>query len=67
MFHEPSDEFLVTVRVDNAVSMAVFIISWHVEILVSQKRLINWQMDAPESVEGFKVLIQRPAWLQQFW
>jgi hypothetical protein len=50
MFHEPSDKFLVTVRIDNAVSMAVFIINWHVEILVSQKHLINWQMDAPESV-----------------
>ena len=50
MFHEPSDKFLVTVRIDNAVSMTVFIINWHVGILVSQKRLINWQMDAPESV-----------------
>ena len=30
MFHEASDKFLVTVRIDYAVSMAVFIINWHV-------------------------------------
>ena len=35
MFHEPSDKFLVTVRIDNSVSMAVFIINWHVGILMS--------------------------------
>ncbi len=35
MFHEPSNKFLVTVRIDNAVSMAVFIINWHVGILMS--------------------------------
>ena len=58
MFHEPSDKFLVTVRIDNAVSMAVFIINWHVGILVSQKRLINWQMDAPER-EGLRSLFWR--------
>ena len=41
MFHEPSNKFLVTVRFDNAVSMAVFIVNRHVWILAHRKRRIN--------------------------